>query len=323
MPHILVFGISAPAAIELLERREDISYEIVHDASEADVIKLAPKADGIMVRLEPVTQAVVDAAPGLRVVSRHGVGYDTVNVAALTKRGIPLTVTATANAVSVAEHAISLLFALRKQTLAMDRFVRESRWSERNTVESLDLDGTTLLLVGFGRIGRKLAPRAQALGMRVLVLDPYVSDAEASDAGCELVNDLHSSLGRADAVSLHTPLTDDTRDLMDARAFRALKPGSVLINTSRGGLVDENALLDALRSGHLAGAGLDTLRSEPPPPDHPLLLLENVVFSPHAAGMSREAQHRMAIETTENTLAGLDGTLTPQVVVNRTVLQQA
>ena len=320
MPHVLILGINAPAATKLLEQRADITYEVVNGASEADIIKLAPHAEGIMVRLEPITRAVVDAASRLRVVSRHGVGFDTVDVEALTRRGIPLTVTATANAVSVAEHAISLLFALRKQTLALDRIVRLNRWSERNRVETLDLDGTSLLLVGFGRIGRKLAPRAQALGIRVMVLDPYVSEADARDAGCELVRDLHRSLGKADAVSLHSPLTGETRHVMDAGAFQAMKPGAVLINTARGGLVDEPALVDALRSGRLAGAGLDTLNMEPPDANHLLLTLDNVVLSPHSAGMSREAQHRMAVETTQNTLSGLDGTLQPTVVVNRNVL---
>ena len=320
MPHILVLGITTPAAVELLDQRDDVSYEILDDATEADVIEHAPQADGIMVRLEPITQAVVDAAPKLRVVSRHGVGFDTVDVAALTKRGIPLTITATANAVSVAEHALSLLFALRKQTLAMDRFARNDQWPDRDTVEILDIDSTTLLLIGFGRIGKKLAPRAQALGMRVLVLDPYVSEAEVGDAGCEPVKDLHEGLRKADAVSLHTPLTDATRHIMDARAFAAMKPESVLINTARGGLVDEEALFDALHTGQIAGAGLDTLQSEPPPADHPILGLDNVVLSPHAAGLSREAMHRMGVETTVNTLAGLDGELTPFVVVNREVL---
>ncbi len=322
MPHILVLGITTPAAIELLDQRDDISYEILHDATEADIIERAPKTNGIMVRLEPITQAVVDAAPNLRVVSRHGVGFDTVDVAALTKRGIPLTITATANAVSVAEHTLSLLFALRKQTLAMDRFARNDQWPDRDTVEVLDIDSTTLFLVGFGRIGKKLAPRAQALGMRVLVLDPFVSEAEIADAGCELVKDLHEGLRQAHAVSLHTPLTDTTRHIMDARAFAAMKPESVLINTARGGLVDEDALLDALRSRQIAGAGLDTLQSEPPPADHPVLELNNVVLSPHSAGLSREAMHRMGVETAQNTLAGLDGELTPFVVANREVLPQ-
>ena len=320
MPHILVLGITTPAAIDLLDQREDVSYEIVDDASEADLIERAPQANGIMVRLEPITQAVVDAAPNLQVVSRHGVGFDTVDVGALTQRGIPLTITATANAVSVAEQAMAFLFALRKQTLTMDRIVRENRWGERNGVELFDIAGTTLLLVGLGRIGRQFAPRARACGMHVLVLDPYVSESDAAGAGCELVTDLHASLNRADAVSLHTPLTDDTQNLMDARAFSAMKPGAVLINTARGGLVDEDALLSALRTGSIAGAGLDVLCSEPPPEDHPILSLENVVLSPHAAGMTQEAMHRMAVETTENTLAAFDGTLTPAVVVNRTVL---
>ena len=320
MPHILVLGISTRAAIEILERRPDVTFEQVDGATEEDVVALAPRADGIMVRLEPITQAVVDAAPNLRVVSRHGVGFDMVDVDALTRRGIPLTITATANAVSVAEHTMSLLFALRKQTLVLDRLVRQNRWSERNTAETRELAGTTLFLVGFGRIGKQLASRALAFGTRVTVLDPYASHTDIRDAGCEPIADLHEGLGQADAVSLHTPLTEETANVMNAEAFAAIKPGSVFVNTARGGLVDEDALFDALQSGHLAGAGLDTLRSEPPPPDHPLLSMENVVFSPHAAGMSLEAQHRMAVETTENTLAGLDRTLVPSVVVNRSVL---
>ena len=320
MPHILVLGITKPAAIDPLLERDDITHEILLQATEADLLARVPEADAIMARLEPITRAVVDAAPRLRVVSRHGVGFDTVDVDALTRRGIPLTVTASANAVSVAEHALSLLFALRKQTVTLDRLVREQRWSERNEPRVFDIDGTTLFLVGFGRIGRKLTPRARALGMRVLVLDPYVADADVAAAGGERVRELATGLRQADAVSLHAPLTETTRGLLDAAAFAAMKPGAVLVNTARGGLVDEAALHAALCSGQLAGAGLDTLSAEPPPPDHPLLGLDNVVLSPHTAGMSLEAQHRMAVEITVNTLAALDGALSPSVVVNREVL---
>jgi len=323
MFHVLVLGDFNEVALELLDARDDVTYEVLTGGAPGEILEHAPAANAIMAMLEVIDRSVVEAAPSLRVVSRHGVGFDTVDVDALTERGIPLAVTATGNAVSVAEHAMSLLFAVRKQTVTLDRLVRDGRWSERGRHPIYDLHGTTLLILGFGRIGRQLAVRAKAFGIRVQALDPWVSDAEVEAAGGERVTDLHAALAGADAVSLHLPLSEETRGMFDAAAFAATKPGAVFINTARGGLVDEDALCEALRSERLAAAGLDTLQAEPPPDGHPLLALPNVVLSPHAAGMTEEARRRMATETAINALAGLDGRLTPEVVVNRSVLSPA
>jgi D-3-phosphoglycerate dehydrogenase len=183
-----------------------------------------------------------------------------------------------------------------------------------------ELAGKTLLLLGFGRIGREVGRRALAFGMRILVHDPLLPPEVVTEAGCEPAPDLTAALGQADAVSLHLPLGPATRGIVGREQLRAMRPHAVLVNTARGGLVDEAALAEALREGWIKAAGLDVFESEPPPPDHPLLGLENCLLSPHVAGTTAEAMMRMAEESLQNALAGLEGRLDPAVVVNPQVL---
>ena len=253
-------------------------------------------------------------------VSRHGVGHDSVDVDALTARRIPLAVAATANMVAVAEHAFAMLLALVKRSRQADRAVRAGRWGERHLLVPTELAGKTLLLVGLGRAGRQLTQRALAFGMRVLAVDPNLSPAQIKEAGAVPMAGLTTALPEADAVSVHLPLTSATRGLMGEAQLRAMRAHAVLINTARGGLVDETALVAALREGRIGGAGLDVLDQEPPSPEHPLLACENVLLSPHLAGVTAEATRRMAVEAAENVLAALAGRLDPAVCVNPEVL---
>jgi D-3-phosphoglycerate dehydrogenase len=279
-----------------------------------------PEADAVVVRTNPVTAAMIDAAPSLKVVSRHGVGYDNVDLDALNRRGIPLMLAVNANRVAVAEHAFAMLLELFKHGRTFDAAVRAGDWASRNRLVPLELAGKTLLLLGFGRIGREVARRARAFGMRVLAHDPLLPPETIVEAGCEPAPDLMAALGQADAVSLHLPLGPGTRGLIGRERLRAMRRDAVLVNTARGGLVDEAALAEALREGRIRAAALDVLADEPPPADHPLLGLDSCLLSPHVAGTTAEAMVRMAEESVANALAGLEGRLDPAVVVNPQVL---
>jgi D-3-phosphoglycerate dehydrogenase len=264
---------------------------------------------------------MIEAAPQLKVISRHGVGYDNVDMAAMNARRIPMALAVSSNRVAVAEHAFLMLLELLKHGRAFDRAVRADDWGSRFRLIPLELAGRTLLIVGFGRIGREVAVRACAFGMRVLVSDPFVPAATIRAAGCEPVPELTAALAQADAVGLHLPLSAETRGLIGVEQLRAMRRHAVLINTARGGLVDETALCTALREGWIAAAGLDVLAEEPPPRDHPLFEAPNLLLSPHVAGMTLEAIIRMATESVRNALAGLDGTLDPAFLANPQVLE--
>jgi len=292
VPHVLIAGPIHADGMAVLEGRDGLTCEVL-------------------------------AAPRLKVVARHGVGYDNVPVDALNARGIPLAIVGNVNAQTVAEHTLFLMLALAKRGAVRDRAVREGQWdAARAQGGTWELAGRTLLLVGFGRIGREVARRARAFDMAVLAYDPYVDRAAVAELGVEKADDWRAALPAADIVSLHLPRTPETENMIGAAELRAMKPTAVVINTARGGLIDETALADALEAGEVAGAGLDTLDREPPGPDHRLLALDAVVFSPHSAALTEECLSRMGVSATENILAGLDGSLDPALVVNRDALQQ-
>jgi len=263
-------------------------------------------------------RSVVVAAPNLRVVSRHGVGYDSIPLEECTARGIPVTVVGAANTVSVAEQTMLLLLAAARSTIELDASTRAGDFAARTRVRGVQLQGRTLLLIGYGRIGREVATRALAFGMRVRVVDPDLRGAPGP--GVEVVDDLDAALRSAHAVSLHVPLTPATHHLLGARELALLPPGAIVVNASRGGLVDETALLERLRDGHLHGAGLDTFETEPLPPGSPLLSERRIALSPHSAALTEEALVAMGLATVANALAGIDGTLDRGVVVNPEVL---
>lgn len=315
MPHVLLLRPIHLDAVARLEAAPGVTVAVAEDLSPAALAGPLARAEAVIVRVHPVDAAFVAAAPALRIVARHGVGYDLVDVPALTARGIPLTITADANAASVAEHALALMLACARHLPAHDAAVRRGDWAgaRRPTAE---LAGRRALLVGFGRIGARVAPLCAAFGMRVAVHDPRAAPAAIRAAGAEPAPDLAAALGVADVVSLHCPATDATRGLVDAAFLAALPPGAILVNTARGALVDEAALADALRSGRLAAAGLDVFAEEPIPADHPLLVLPTLVATPHVAAGTAEAMRRMALSAADSVLARFAGTLGPEAVVN-------
>ena len=316
MPHVLVVGDVVEAGLALLHARADVTFDMIAEGDPEAIRARLPRTDGLLVRTMPMPNDLLDAAPKLRVVSRHGVGYDNLDIKYLTQRAIPLAITATANAVSVAEHAFWLILELAKRGRSHDRELRQGNWAWRGGVHARELAGKRLLLVGCGRTGRELATRALAFDMGVDVFDPFAK----APAGCRQVPHLEPALTDVDVVSLHLPRTAATVNLFDAAMLARLPAHAVLVNTARGGIIDEAALAEALRAGRLRGAGLDVFDQEPPPADHALLALDNAILTPHIAGVTTEAMLRMAIEAANNVLAGLDGRLDPAMVVNREVL---
>ena len=265
-------------------------------------------------------EAELESSGDMKVVTRIGVGFDAVDVPALSRRKVPLMVAGTANSPSVAEHALFMMLTLAKRATEMHSLVRDNKWADRLGMLPYDLFGKTVLIVGFGRIGSRTARRCLAMEMNVLVFDPYKPAADIKAAGCEPVGDLDAALPRAHFVTIHCPKNPETVGMFNADRLNRMKPTAYLINTARGGIVDEAALHTALTSGTLAGAGLDVFAQEPPPPGQALLALPNVIMAPHVAGVTVEAVDRMSEQTARNILSVLDGDPLRQNVINQDVL---
>ncbi len=308
--------------IDLIKAREDIETVIYPPGiSQADLLPLLADCSGIALSLTPYRQKEMDASPAMQVVARIGVGYDAVEVPALTARGVPLMVAGTANSTSVAEQAFNLMIALAKKNATLDRLVRDGRWADRNAGLPMELSGKTVLIVGFGRIGTRSAKRCLGFDMTVLVYDPYVDAGKVIGAGCEPVSDLDAALPRADFVSIHCPKNPETVGLFNASRLGRMKQGAFIVNTARGGIIDEPALYAALTSGHLAGAGLDVFEAEPTPVNNDLLTLDTVIAAPHMAGVTVEAVAAMAVATARNILSVLDGHPNVDNVINKEALR--
>jgi D-3-phosphoglycerate dehydrogenase len=316
VPHVLVAGRLHPSGIALLEAAEGVSFDYVEDTGAAAYLPHVGRAEALVIRTQPLTEAIVAGAPRLRVVSRHGVGYDSVDVAALTARGVPLAIVGDVNSRSVAEHAMALILACAKELVPMDRALRGGAWAARDAYGGFELAGRRLLVIGYGRSGRQVARLAAAFGMAVEAFDPFAPPGPEEPA--RPAGELAAALARADVVSLHAPKGE--RPHLGPAEIAAMKPGAVLVNTARGGAVDEAALAAALRAGRIAAAGLDVFEREPPPAGDPLAALPNVVLTPHVAGLSAEAMRRMAVVAVQNALDFFAGRLDPVLVVNPAAL---
>ena len=307
---------------ELARSRADVdAVPFSPTAPNPEFRRLLGDAEGIALTSTPLRAADIEAAPRLRAVGRIGVGYDAVDVAALNARGIPLMTCGTDNSPTVAEYALFMMLSLCKGA-TMDALPRQGRWSERYNSLPTELMNKTLLIVGFGRIGTRIAKRCLAMDMVVEVYDPYVSAESVRAAGCKPVADLDAALPRADFVTVHCPKTKETAGMFDATRIAKMKPGARLINTARGGIVEEQALYAALASGKLAGAGIDVFSPEPPLTDNPLFTLKNVIVAPHMAGNSRESLDRKSLTVVRNILSVLDGAPRTEYVVNPESLQK-
>jgi D-3-phosphoglycerate dehydrogenase / 2-oxoglutarate reductase len=311
----------ARAGWAIVEARDDVEgVPYQPNVPKGELHRLLEDVAGVALGVQPFSDPELDAAPALEVVSRIGVGYDAVDVPALSRRKIPLMIGGTANSVSVAEAGVFLIMSLARRGAAMDTLVREGRWQDRYKEMPVDLYGKTVLIVGFGKIGTRSAKRFAAMETHVLVYDPYIYSETIRGMGYEPVQDLDAAVARADFITIHCPKTPETVGLFDAARLGRMKRTGFIVNTARGGIIDEGALHDALQAKRIAGAALDVFVEEPTPSDNPLLTLPNFIAAPHVAGVTREAVDRMGIAAVENILSVLDGKPNRENVINQEVL---
>lgn len=318
-PKVLIPHPIHAQGVEFLRER-GYEVQVGCDASASGLIQAVRECDALLVRTAEITDEILAHAPRLRVVAKHGVGVDNIDLEAATRREVWVVNAPHSNSETVAEWTVGALVALARGFVASQSALRAGDWEYRNRVTGCDLAGKTLGIVGLGRIGSSVARRA-ALGleMRVIAFDPFAHAPEG--VAVEMVGEREELLKRADFVTLHLPGGAANRATIGARELGLMKPGSFLINACRGEVVDETALIQALQSGHLAGAALDVFETEPPAPDNPLLRMDNVLATPHNAALTREATRRMALDAAR----GVDEVLrghTPTWPVNAPQLGQ-
>jgi len=324
MKTVVIAGQIHPDGLALFDSEPDLSYDLYPDPAGQLTPEILGAADALLVRYGVLSERVAAGMERLKVVSRHGVGCDNLPVDYLAGRGIPVTIVGAVNAVSVAEQVMAMLMALLRKIILYDRATRQGEWDIRESQAVGNLAGRRLLLLGLGRIGGEVARRAKAFDMVVDAFDPFLGAEEIRASGYTPVRDWRAALPEADALSLHLPLSAETRNLIDADALAAMKPTAILINAARGGLVDEAALHNAL-TGRMrqGGAALDCFETEPVDPSHPLLTLPNVIVSPHSAALSAETAQQMGVIAARNVIAGLNGALDPDLIFNRRQLEEA
>jgi D-3-phosphoglycerate dehydrogenase len=309
-PKILIADSISQGGIDELSREGALDITIKPGLSETDLIEIIPEFSAIVVRSQTkVTADVLNAGGKLRVVGRAGVGVDNVDVEAATQRGVLVLNAPGGNTVSTAEHAFSLLLSVARKIPQADATLRAGKWDRKN-LEGVELYNKTLGVIGMGRIGSELSRRAIAFGMRVIAYDPYLSATRARSLQVELVDELDDLLATSDFISLHTPLTPETRHILDAGRLQRTKRGVRIINCARGGLIDEIALANALRDRHVAAAALDVFEIEPLPNDSPLRSTPNLILTPHLGASTAEAQESVGIEIAQSIRAALlEGTI--------------
>ncbi len=309
-PKILVADAISARGVEEMGGDGSLEVLVRTGLSESDLIEIIPQFSGLVVRSETkVTAAVLNAGTTLRVVGRAGVGVDNVDVETATRRGVIVLNAPGGNTVSTAEHAFSLLLSVARKIPQADASVRTGSWNRKN-FQGVELYNKTLGVIGMGRIGSELSRRAIAFGMRVVAFDPYLSAARARSLQVELVEELDDLLALADFISLHTPLTPETHHLLGPARLNKTRAGVRIINCARGGLIDEMALVDALKSGHVAAAALDVFEEEPLPAESPLRAAPNLVLTPHLGASTAEAQESVGIEIAQSVRAALlEGTI--------------
>ena len=293
---------------------------VAGDGTPEEIIALAPQADAILTCWKDVPAEALDIAPNCRVVSRYGIGLDNIPIGRATELGMLVTNVPDFCLEEVSDHVMALLLATARQLLPLARTPERSGWTRETPRPIPRIKGQTLGLIGFGNIARALVPKALGFGLRVMAYTPRLRPEDAPQ-GVEVTNDLATLLAASDYVSIHCPLTEETAHLIDDATLAQMKPNALLINTSRGGVIDERALVRALKEGRIAGAALDVTDPEPPSGDNPLLSLENVIVTPHAAFYSVAATAELARKAAENVVTVLRGEV-PKTLVNAEVLDQ-
>lgn len=297
--------------MDLLEGKAEL---IIPNNGDSDqIIDHLREADAYILRIGKIDRKAIEQCPNLKVITRPGVGYDSVDAEAATERGIPVVLCPSANHRAVAEHTLALLMACSKNLVESDKETRAGNYNIRNKYAAVDIFGKTLVILGFGRIGRELARMCSGLDMRICVYDPYVDRDEVEALGYEYFDDLCPAIREGDFVSLHMPSTSSTRGMFSEAQFAAMKPTAFLLNAARGDIIDEPVLIKYLTEGRIAGAGLDVLADDPMPADHPLMKLNNVILTPHMAALTKETSSKIAIMAAEGTLKVLNGEKWPYV----------
>ena len=302
--------------LEMLKQRSDIEFKVLLSDDENEILEAAKDVNGITVRTAQITEKIINSSQNLQVISRHGVGYDSINLKSLNNKKIPLTIAAHSNMISVSEQAMFFLLALNKNIFYYDDFTRKGDWTNRWDVKAWDLAGKNIMVIGFGRIGSNFVKRALVFDMNVYVYDPYVDHEKIKKSGAIAIENLNDNLSKMDAITLHCPKNEETTNLFTKKEFHIMKKNAFIINCARGGILNEDDLYKALLNKKIAGAGLDVFDVEPTPSTNPLFKLKNVILSPHSAGVTVESTVRMATETVQNVLDVFDNKVNKSVVVN-------
>ena len=302
--------------IDLLKNNSAIEFEIIEDTSEENLIKVLPNFDACTLRVSKLNKKILSECKNLKVISRHGVGYDNVDLNYIKKNKITLLITAKANAVSVAEHVIYMMLSISKSINQYDHEVRIGNFKKNaSTITTLELFNKEILIVGFGRIGQSLIKRCKGFEMKVKVFDPFVNKEIIEKFGGQKINNIDDGLKICDYVSLHVPLNEKTKNLIDYSRLKNMKREAIVINTARGGIINEKDLDKALRENIIFGAGLDVFENEPIDKTNPLLSNKKVLLSPHSATFTNECKSRMSLEATKNIIDFFENKIDKSMVV--------
>jgi D-3-phosphoglycerate dehydrogenase len=302
--------------LDILEKNSGFHYELITDVSEENLIEKLPEFDGCTLRVSKLNKNILKHCPKLKVISRHGVGYDNVDLDYIKKNNITLLITATANAVAVAEHVIYMMLSISKSINRYDQEVRSGYFKKNaSAIETLELFKKEILIVGFGRIGKSLIKRCLGFEMKVNIFDPFVSKEAISQFGGNKIDNFDEGLKKCDYLSLHIPLTEKTKNMINISKLKIMKKNSIIINTSRGGIINELDLNKALNENIIFGAGLDVFEKEPINIDNPILKNKKVLLSPHSATFTNECKSRMSVETTKNIIDFFENKLDKSMII--------
>ena len=316
MKNILIIQPIDKSGIEILENHPDYNFEIIDGTDLEEIKKKIIECDGISIRTAKLPAEVIKGAKNLKIISRHGVGYDNIDLEAAKEKNITISITATANAVAVAEHVMFMLLNISKRKDMYDKTVKSGRFNDRNKLpKTIELWNKNILIMGFGRIGKSLIKRCIGFEMNVYIYDPFVSKEEIESFGGKKIEDLKEGVKKMDALTLHIPLNEKTKNIINYDVLKNMKKNCIIINASRGGIINENDLNKSLNENKIFGAGLDVFDTEPPDNDNPLLKNDKTFLSPHTAAFTEECMVRMGKETIQNIIDFFDKKLEKSKIV--------
>ena len=316
MKNILIIQPIDKSGIEILENHPDYNFEIIDGTDLEEIKKKIIECDGISIRTAKLPAEVIRGAKNLKIISRHGVGYDNIDLEAAKEKNITISITATANAVAVAEHVMFMLLNISKRKDMYDKTVKSGRFNDRNKLpKTIELWNKNILIMGFGRIGKSLIKRCIGFEMNVYIYDPFVSKEEIESLGGKKMEDLKEGVKKMDALTLHMPLNEKTKNIINYNVLKNMKKNCIIINASRGGIINESDLNKSLNENKIFGAGLDVFDTEPPDNDNPLLKNDKTFLSPHTAAFTEECMVRMGKETIQNIIDFFDKKLEKSKIV--------